>query len=295
MTLARSRESMARESMAEARTGAAAGARRAIMPDTPPPKAPADLLPLYEVDAPFHDLYLEIADCPRCVLAKTRTRTVPGSGPVTADLMFIGEGPGAREDEFGLPFIGAAGRFLDELLEGIGLSRAEVYITNVVKCRPPGNRDPQPAETAACEDYLARQIELIDPKVIATLGRFSMARWFPNDRISQIHGISRELDGRTIMPLYHPAAALRNGSLRPTMHADFARIRELLDGVPPASEPAPTAASEPAAAPPAAEAPPAPPATPPDQPSSQPSNAPGELVDYSEIPEPDPKPQERLL
>jgi uracil-DNA glycosylase family 4 len=280
MTLARSREPMA-----ETRPEAATNDRRAIMPDTPPSDAPADLLPLYEVDAPFHDLYLEIADCPSCVLAKTRTRTVPGSGPVTADLMFIGEGPGAREDEFGLPFIGAAGRFLDELLEGIGLSRTEVYITNVVKCRPPGNRDPQPAETAACEDYLARQIELIDPKVIATLGRFSMARWFPNDRISQIHGTSREIDGRTIMPLYHPAAALRNGSLRPTMHADFARIRELLDGAPPA----PPMHETPADAAPTAEAPAAGPEP------AQTTDTAGEMVDYSEIPEPDPKPQERLL
>lgn len=272
MTLARSPQPMT-----EAATPAADGAR-VIMPDTPPPGAPAQLIPLYEVDPPLHDLYLEIADCPRCVLAKTRTRTVPGSGPVTADLMFIGEGPGAREDEFGLPFIGAAGRFLDELLEGIGLRRAEVYITNVVKCRPPGNRDPQPAETAACEDYLARQIELIDPKVIATLGRFSMARWFPDARISQIHGIAREIEGRTIMPLYHPAAALRNGSLRPTMHADFARIRDLLEGG--------SSAAEAAAAGQAIEEPPTP---------GPPVTEPGELVDYSEIPEPDPKPQERLL
>lgn len=276
MTLARSPQPMT-----EAATPAADGAR-VIMPDTPPPGAPAQLIPLYEVDPPLHDLYLEIADCPRCVLAKTRTRTVPGSGPVTADLMFIGEGPGAREDEFGLPFIGAAGRFLDELLEGIGLRRAEVYITNVVKCRPPGNRDPQPAETAACEDYLARQIELIDPKVIATLGRFSMARWFPDARISQIHGIAREIEGRAIMPLYHPAAALRNGSLRPTMHADFARIRDLLEGGSSAAEPA----AEAAAAGQAIEEPPTP---------GPPVTEPGELVDYSEIPEPDPKPQERLL
>ncbi len=276
MALARSHEPMA-----DARDADATGpARLAIMPDMPPANAPADLLPLYEVDARFHDLYLEIADCPRCVLAKTRTHTVPGSGPVTADLMFIGEGPGAREDEFGLPFIGAAGRFLDELLGGIGLSRDEVYITNVVKCRPPGNRDPQPAETAACEDYLARQIELIDPKVIATLGRFSMARWFPSARISQIHGNASEIDGRTIMPLYHPAAALRNGSLRPTMHEDFARIRSLLDGAP--SVPPAGGAPEPAAA---AEVPR----------SQPPSDDRSELVDYREPAEPDPKPQERLL
>lgn len=284
MTLARSSKPMA--DAGHDPTSAASNGRRAIMPDTPPANAPADLLPLYEVEAPFHDLYLEIADCPRCVLAKTRTRTVPGSGPLNADLMFIGEGPGAREDEFGLPFIGAAGRFLDELLNAIGLSRAEVYITNVVKCRPPGNRDPLPAETAACEDYLARQIELIDPTVIATLGRFSMARWFPNARISQIHGMASELDGRTIVPLYHPAAALRNGGLRPAMHADFARIRELLDGAPV------VAASPPASAPPSEPPPPFEAAM---SPTPPPTNAPATLVDYSEPSEPDPKPQERLL
>ena len=283
MTLARSPKPMA--DAGHDPTRAAGDGLRAIMPGTPPANAPADLLPLYEVEAPFHDLYLEIADCPRCVLAKTRTRTVPGSGPLNADLMFIGEGPGAREDEFGLPFIGAAGRFLDELLNAIGLSRAEVYITNVVKCRPPGNRDPLPAETAACEDFLARQIELIDPTVIATLGRFSMARWFPDARISQIHGMASELDGRTIVPLYHPAAALRNGGLRPAMHADFARIRELLDGAPVATSSAPSAA-----------APEPPPSVEPAlSPTPPPSNAPTTIVDYSEPSEPDPKPQERLL
>ena len=120
-----------------------------------------------------------------------------------------------------------------------------------MKCRPPGNRDPLPAETEACGDYLARQIDLIDPRVVATLGRFSMARWFPNAKISQIHGMAREIDGRTVVPLYHPAAALRNGGLRPQMHADFARLRELLDGTA-VADPAPAAPSE--AAPPSPDA-----------------------------------------
>ena len=196
------------------------------------PRAPAPpaLLPLYDIPVAFGGLYEEIADCPRCVLARERSRTVPGSGPAPCDLMFIGEGPGQREDELGLPFVGRSGQFLDELLTSIGRSRRDVYVTNVVKCRPPGNRDPQPDEIAACSDYLARQIAEVHPQVMATLGRFSMARWFPGERISQIHGQPRTFDGMTVIPMYHPAAALRDGSLRAVMKQDFAQIPALLTG-----------------------------------------------------------------
>ena len=174
-------------------------------------------------------LYEEIADCPACGLARTRTQTVPGSGPAPAEVMCIGEAPGAREDEQGLPFVGAAGRLLDELLGGIGMSRETVHIANVVKCRPPGNRDPQPEETAACQPYLERQIALVDPLLIVTLGRFSMARWFPGTTISRIHGQHRRVGNRLVMPMFHPAAALRRGDLRTVIEADFARIPALIE------------------------------------------------------------------
>ncbi len=190
--------------------------------------APPALLPLYEVPPVAADLYEVIADCPMCDLARTRTQTVPGSGPLPCDLMFIGEGPGQREDELGLPFVGRSGQFLDELLASIGRSRTDVYVTNVVKCRPPGNRDPLPDEIAACSGYLDQQIAMAQPKVVATLGRFSMARWFPDARISAIHGREQIIDGVAVIPMYHPAAALRNGSLRAVMLQDFARIGDLL-------------------------------------------------------------------
>lgn len=194
----------------------------------PRTSAPAALKPLYEVSACATGLYGEIADCPRCVLARTRTQTVPGSGPLPCDLVFVGEGPGQREDELGLPFVGRSGQFLDELLGTIGRSRRDVYVTNVVKCRPPANRDPEPDEIKACRDYLDQQLELAQPKVVATLGRFSMARWFPGARISDIHGREVRVGATWIVPMYHPAAALRNGSLRDVMKADFARIPALL-------------------------------------------------------------------
>lgn len=179
-------------------------------------------------DPAWAELYEEIADCPRCPLARTRSRTVPGVGPAHADIMFIGEAPGAREDESGVPFVGPAGQFLDELLGGIGLTRAEVYIANVVKCRPPANRDPEPSEIDACAPYLDRQIATVDPKVVVTLGRFSMARWFPGQTISRIHGQPKHVDGRVVVPMYHPAAALHNGSLRSVIAADFARLPEFI-------------------------------------------------------------------
>jgi uracil-DNA glycosylase family 4 len=218
--------------------------------------------PQHEVDAALQPVYEAIADCPNCILARDRSRTVPGSGPVTAEVMFVGEAPGQREDELGLPFVGRSGQFLDQLLAGIDLTRRDVYVTNVVKCRPPANRDPEPAEIAACGDFLEQQLFLINPKVIATLGRFSMARWFPDARISQIHGEVKQVDDRYVIPMYHPAAALRNGSLREVMQSDFAKIPQLLQGEPLPSTPAPahstSAAPWPSATTPPSAPPPAP-------------------------------------
>jgi uracil-DNA glycosylase family 4 len=173
----------------------------------------------------------EVRVCTMCQLHKTRTNAVPGEGASHAEIMFIGEGPGFHEDQSGRPFVGAAGNFLNELLEEIGLVREQVYIANVVKCRPPGNRDPEPGEIQACSGYLDRQIELIDPKVIVTLGRFSMARWFPSARISRIHGQARQFGGRLIVPFYHPAAALHQPSLRQAVLDDFRRLPEYVKQV----------------------------------------------------------------
>jgi DNA polymerase len=143
--------------------------------------------------------------------------------------MFIGEGPGFHENEQGLPFVGAAGKFLEELLAGIGLNRGQVYITNVVKCRPPGNRDPMAEELAACDGYLERQIHAINPKVIVTLGRFSMHKFLPNAKISQVHGQAVRVKGRLVVPFYHPAAALHQPSLRPTVEVDFSRLPDWIE------------------------------------------------------------------
>ena len=183
-----------------------------------------------DVEPAFRDLYERIADCPNCPLARTRSRTVPGSGPSTAEVMFVGEAPGAREDEQGVPFVGPAGKFLDELLAAAGLSRETVYIANIVKCRPPGNRDPEPAEIDACNAFLDEQLAIVNPRIIVTLGRISMQRWFPGQPISRVHGQARRLpDGRTVMAMYHPAAALHNGSLRAVIIEDFAKLRGLLE------------------------------------------------------------------
>ena len=172
---------------------------------------------LSEVDA-------AVRGCTDCPLYQGRTNAVPGDGSPSSEIMFVGEGPGYYEDVQGLPFVGQAGQLLNELLAEIGLKREEVYITNVVKCRPPKNRDPQPDEIGECSKYLDRQIELIDPKVIVTLGRYSMGRFFPGQRISRIHGEARLADGRMVVPMYHPAAALHQPSLRRTLSDDFAKI-----------------------------------------------------------------------
>ena len=182
----------------------------------------------------------EVTGCTRCPLARSRTHAVPGEGSATADIMLIGEGPGFHEDRTGQPFVGASGNFLTEMLENAGFAREDVFITNVVKCRPPGNRDPQPDEIAACSGYLERQIEMINPKIIVTLGRFSMARWFPSARISRIHGQAKQVGGRMIVPMYHPAAALHQPSLQQAVREDFARLPQYVaqaqQAMPPAAD-----------------------------------------------------------
>jgi DNA polymerase len=172
----------------------------------------------------MRELVAQVKTCQLCRLAKTRTNAVPGDGSPTAEVMFVGEGPGYHEDRQGLPFVGAAGSFLNELLSIAGLSRPEVYIANVVKCRPPNNRDPEPDEIAACAPYLERQIALINPRVIVTLGRYSMAKFFPGERISKIHGTARVVDGRLCVAMYHPAAGLHQASLADVIRSDFRKL-----------------------------------------------------------------------
>ena len=180
-----------------------------------------------------------VRSCTDCPLHAGRTHAVPGEGPADAELLFIGEGPGAQEDRQGRPFVGPAGNFLEELLQSIGMSREQVYIANMVKCRPPNNRDPMPGEIAACRKYLDRQIELIDPLLIVTLGRFSMARFLPGQSISRVRGRLRQVDGRRIFPIMHPAAGLRRQEMRAAIEEDFGRIPGLLDVLRMQAEPAP--------------------------------------------------------
>ena len=169
-----------------------------------------------------------VHDCTRCPLHETRQRAVPGEGPPDAEIMLIGEGPGFNEDKQARPFVGAAGQFLDELLGQAGYKRSDVFITNVVKCRPPGNRDPQPEELDACQAYLDRQIELIDPKVIVTLGRFSMYRYFPGASITKIHGQPQRVGNRLVVPMFHPAAALHQPRWRPLITEDFQKLPQFI-------------------------------------------------------------------
>jgi len=170
----------------------------------------------------------QVAVCTRCQLHFSRKKSVPGEGPSDAEVMLIGEGPGFYENEQGRPFVGAAGKFLDELLEKGGVKRELVFITNVVKCRPPGNRDPLPEELSSCNDYLERQIEAINPKVIVTLGRYSMGKFMPNAKISEVHGQPITQKGRLIIPMYHPAAALHQPALKSTLERDFARLSDFI-------------------------------------------------------------------
>jgi uracil-DNA glycosylase family 4 len=174
------------------------------------------------------ELYREIALCQKCEIAKYRNKVVPGEGAEDAKIMFIGEAPGWHEDQLGRPFVGPAGKFLDELLASIGLKREQVYIANVIKCRPTANRDPLPMEIQNCRKWLERQIELIHPKMIVTLGRYSMAMFFPDKSISKIHGTAQKRDNVIYYAMYHPAAALHQASLRRAIEEDTLKIPSLL-------------------------------------------------------------------
>jgi DNA polymerase len=174
------------------------------------------------------ELYQEIALCQQCEIAKYRNKVVPGEGAEDAKIMLIGEAPGWHEDQLGRPFVGPAGKFLDELLASIGLKREQVYIANVIKCRPTANRDPLPMEIQNCRQWLERQIELIHPKMIVTLGRYSMAMFFPGKSISKIHGTAQKEGDTIYYAMYHPAAALHQASLRQDIEEDMLKIPSLL-------------------------------------------------------------------
>jgi uracil-DNA glycosylase len=196
------------------------------------------------------ELYHEAKDCQRCPLAATRTKVVFGSGNANADLMFIGEAPGAEEDRQGLPFVGRAGALLTELLDEIGLRREDVFIANTLKCRPPGNRDPQPVEIESCNPYLEQQIALIEPTVVATLGNFA-TKLITGSRtgITRVRGTPQVhvLGGRSVfvIPLFHPAAALRTPALAETLREDFRKLPALLAEEPPPAEPEPVSGAAP--------------------------------------------------
>jgi uracil-DNA glycosylase family 4 len=230
--------------------------------------------------AQLAELAEEIRRCSACPLHKGRTNAVPGEGPLDARIMFIGEGPGVQEDRQGRPFVGPSGQLLEQLLAEIGLTREDVVILNVVKCRPPGNRDPNPEEIAACAHFLDRQIELIDPSLIATLGRYSMEKFFPGARITRVHGKAEKRGRRVYLPLFHPAYVLRNESeLLPLAVRDFkliprllARLDEVL-----AQEMQSRSAAAPGNSSPAHGAPTDSPTAPAAQPDQSPSEAPQQL------------------
>src|SRR3972149_6112023 len=183
----------------------------------------------------------------------SRTRAGPGEGPADAEIMFIGEGPGYYEDQQGRPFVGAAGQFLEELLASVGLRRPDVFTANVIKCRPPGNRDPLPEEIGACSGWLSRQLAIVQPKLIVTLGRYSLARFLPGTPIGKAHGQARRVNGAWVVPMYHPAAALHQGSLRQPIEDDFSKIPAYLEQArrePEPSGPQPAPAAGAGAAPP---------------------------------------------
>ena len=183
------------------------------------------------------ELHERVRACTQCSLHKGRSLAVPGEGAPNARVMIVGEGPGFQEDRLGRPFVGPAGQFLDQLLASVGLSREEVFITNMVKCRPPNNRDPFPGEIAACGAYLDEQLRLIQPQVIIPLGRHALAKWFPNDTISKVRARPRRMGQTTLLPLYHPAAALHNTALRQTIESDFLEVGKLLQAAPASPEP----------------------------------------------------------
>ena len=170
----------------------------------------------------------EVSVCTKCVLHESRKKSVPGDGLANAEIMFIGEGPGFHENEQGHPFVGASGKFLDQLLAQADVTREEVFIANVVKCRPPGNRDPLPDELATCDMYLEAQIKAINPSIIVTLGRISMSKFFSGVKISAVHGQMQKVGERYVIPMFHPAAALHQSALKPTILADFAKLPDQL-------------------------------------------------------------------
>ncbi len=182
------------------------------------------------------ELNERILVCSACALSQKRTHAVPGEGPSAINVMFIGEAPGEQEDRQGRPFVGPAGQFLNELLAAAGLRRESVFITNVVKCRPPANREPLPGEIEACAGYLERQVALLKPKAVVTLGRYYMARYFTNESISRIHCRQKKVGSMVYFPMYHPAAALHQGSLRQVLLEDMARLPGILKDVGKAAE-----------------------------------------------------------
>lgn len=184
-----------------------------------------------DIQTGFDALVKQIKVCPLCALSGTRTEAVPGEGDRKAQIMFIGEAPGYHEDRQGRPFVGPAGQLLNELLASIGLKREDVYITNMVKCRPPNNREPLPGEIEACRPYLDKQLEWVSPKVVVTLGRFSFGKFFPGESISKARGKPRKWNNLVIFPIYHPAAALHNPKLRPDLESDFKKLPALIESV----------------------------------------------------------------
>ena len=177
----------------------------------------------------LNEIRQQVSECKKCKLHLTRNRSVPGEGPAESRVMLIGEGPGFHENEQGKPFVGQAGKFLDELLGYAGLTREGVFITNVVKCRPPGNRDPELEELVACRPYLEEQMGIINPPVIVTLGRFSMAHFILDGKISTIHGKPVTINGRLIVPMYHPAAALHQPALKSVLIEDFKKLPGIIE------------------------------------------------------------------
>jgi len=178
----------------------------------------------------LQEFYEEIKDCERCALSKSRTKLVFGSGSSDADIIFIGEAPGYYEDKQGIPFVGAAGKLLDELLEGVGLKRSQVYIANVLKCRPPNNRDPLADEIETCKPYLLKQIEIIKPKIICPLGNFATRLILEkNVGISKVHGQKFQVKDSVVFPIFHPAAALHQPAIRKPLEEDFVKLKKLLD------------------------------------------------------------------
>ena len=207
------------------------------------------------IQAGLEEIAREVRVCTACELHKGRTHAVPGEGPVNADIMFIGEAPGRNEDLQGRPFVGPAGKLLEELLDEIGLTRNDCWIANIVKCRPPANRDPRPEEIAACAGYLERQIALLNPKVIATLGRYSMEKFFPGAKITRVRGQAKREGNRVLIPLYHPAYILRNMAAMPDAVRDMQKIPRLLERLEQVLREEAATGVQPEAPPPAAEEP----------------------------------------